>query len=68
MLEDGRSGVLVAPDDATVLASAVRPLLQDPGRARALGHAAHERLRTRFSLAGFAATMFAAFDAAAGTS
>jgi len=65
MLEDGRSGILVAPDDATALANAVRPLLQEPGRARALGEAAHERLRTRFSLAGFAATMFAAFDAAA---
>jgi glycosyltransferase involved in cell wall biosynthesis len=65
MLEDGRSGLLVAPDDAALLADAVGGLLRDPSRARALGDAAHERLRTRFSLAGFAATMFAAFDGAA---
>jgi glycosyltransferase involved in cell wall biosynthesis len=62
MLEDQRSGRLVPPDDADALAAAVQPLLEDPARARALGEAAHERLCTRFSLAGFAATMFGAFD------
>jgi hypothetical protein len=66
MLEHDRSGVLVAPDDPGALAAAVGELLEAPQRARALGAAAHERLRTRFSLAGFAAEMFAAFDEAAG--
>jgi glycosyltransferase involved in cell wall biosynthesis len=65
MLEDDRSGVLMPPDDAAALATAVQRLLDDPERARRLGAAAHERLRTRFSLDGFAAEMFAAFDAAA---
>jgi glycosyltransferase involved in cell wall biosynthesis len=64
MLEHDRSGVLVPADDAAALAAAVQALLDDPERARRLGAAAHERLRTRFSLDGFAAEMFAAFDAA----
>jgi glycosyltransferase involved in cell wall biosynthesis len=65
MLEDGVSGCLVPPDDPGALAAAVGGLLGDPDRAKALGEAAEARLRTRFSLAGFAAEMFAAFDAAA---
>lgn len=64
MLEHERSGLLVPADDAAALGAAVRALLDDPERARRLGEAANERLRTRFSLAGFAATMFAAFDEA----
>jgi glycosyltransferase involved in cell wall biosynthesis len=62
MLEHERSGLLVPPDDARALATAVHALLAAPARARALGQAANERLRTRFSLPGFAAEMFAAFD------
>lgn len=65
MLEHDRSGLLVPPDDAAALAAAVQSLLADPARARRLGEAAHERLRTRFSLERFAAEMFAAFDEAA---
>jgi glycosyltransferase involved in cell wall biosynthesis len=64
MLEHERSGLLVPPDDAAALAGAVHALLAAPERARALGQAANERLRTRFSLAGFAAEMFTAFDEA----
>jgi len=64
MLEHERNGILVPPDDPAALATAVQALLDDPARARRLGDAAHERLRTRFSLQGFAAEMFAAFDAA----
>jgi hypothetical protein len=47
------------------LATSVHALLAAPERARALGQAANQRLRTRFSLAGFADAMFAAFDDAA---
>jgi glycosyltransferase involved in cell wall biosynthesis len=65
MLEDQRSGLLVPPDDADALAAGVESLLADPARARLLGQAAHDRLRTRFSLDGFAAEMFTAFDQAA---
>ena len=65
MLEDGVSGLLVAsPDDAPGFAAAIAGLLADDPRRRRIGEAAHARLVTRFSLDGFAATMFGAFDEA----
>jgi glycosyltransferase involved in cell wall biosynthesis len=63
MLEDGTSGLLVAsPDDVAGFARAITDLLTDDARRAHVGAAAHTRLRTRFSLDGFAATMFGAFD------
>ena len=62
MLVDGVSGRLVPPDDPNGLASAVIELLRDGPRRREIGDAALARLTERFSLAGFAATMFGAFD------
>jgi glycosyltransferase involved in cell wall biosynthesis len=62
MLEDGVSGCLVPPGDAPALAAAIAALLRDPARRTRLGAGARERLVTRFSLEGFAAGMFAAFD------
>jgi glycosyltransferase involved in cell wall biosynthesis len=64
MLVDGESGVLVPPDDVDALASAVLGLLRDRDRRARIGAAAYARLTTAFSLDGFAAGMFAAFDAA----
>jgi glycosyltransferase involved in cell wall biosynthesis len=64
MLVDGVSGRLVPPNDAQALAAAVSDLLHDAARRARMGAAAHERLTTAFSLDGFAATMFGAFDAA----
>lgn len=43
VLEDGREGILVPPNDQAALARAVVTLLKDPDRARSLGHAARER-------------------------
>jgi glycosyltransferase involved in cell wall biosynthesis len=64
MLVDGVSGRLVPPNEPASLADAVIALLRDDaGRAR-MGAAAYQRLTTEFSLDGFAATMFGAFDAA----
>ena len=62
MLEDGVSGLLVPPDDPPALSAAIVGLLRDPARRARMGAAARDRLTTRFSLAGFAAAMFAAFD------
>ena len=48
-IEDGRSGVLVDdPRDLAEYGAAVRGLLEDAGRAQALGIAARDRVRTRF--------------------
>jgi glycosyltransferase involved in cell wall biosynthesis len=64
MLVDGESGLLVPSDDAAALARTLVSLLRDPAARARLGAAAHERLVTRFSLAGFAARMFGIFDQA----
>lgn len=43
-IDDGVDGVLVPPGDPAALASAVRGLLADPGRARRMGEAARVRV------------------------
>jgi glycosyltransferase involved in cell wall biosynthesis len=65
MLEDGVSGLLFPSGDAGALAKALVELLERPARRAQVGAAAGARLASRFSLAGFAAAMFAAFDDAA---
>src|SRR6185295_16018846 len=64
MLVDGESGLLVPPADAGALARALLELLQDRQRRQRLGAGAYQRLTNVFSLAGFAAGMFTAFDEA----
>jgi N-acetyl-alpha-D-glucosaminyl L-malate synthase BshA len=49
VVEDGVSGVLVDSDEPGVLAAAVEELLREPVRRAALGAAARERSRARFS-------------------
>jgi glycosyltransferase involved in cell wall biosynthesis len=51
---DGETGLLVRPDDPTVLAEAVNALLDDPTRAAALGEAGRARARAEFSVARMA--------------
>lgn len=48
ILDDGRTGLLVAPRDSSALAGAIVSLIRDPVRARALGEAGRARVRTRF--------------------
>ena len=50
IVEDGTSGVLVPPRDATALASALSDLLADPARADALAEAGREAALEFFSL------------------
>ena len=53
-IEDGVSGVLVAPQDPPALARAVKALLEDPARARSIGEQARARVVGRFSRAASA--------------
>jgi glycosyltransferase involved in cell wall biosynthesis len=48
-VEDGRTGLLVPPGDASALAAALLRLLRDPGLAAHLGQAARHRYQERFT-------------------
>jgi glycosyltransferase involved in cell wall biosynthesis len=50
MVDDGRSGLLVPPDDPGALAAALRKALTDAVLRRDLGSAARERVLARFDL------------------
>ena len=51
LIENGVSGLLVPPGDADALAEAVKTLLQDPDRMRAMGIVARRQVENRFSIA-----------------
>ena len=50
VIEDGRTGLLVTPGQATELAAALRTLLSDEGRRSALGAAARENAVREFDV------------------
>jgi glycosyltransferase involved in cell wall biosynthesis len=52
LIEDGRTGLLVPPDDKVALATALRRLLRDEGLRARLGAAAKAAARERFGLRG----------------
>ena len=49
VVEHGRSGLLVAPEDPAALAAALDELAVDPALRRRMGDAAHARVRSAFS-------------------
>jgi glycosyltransferase involved in cell wall biosynthesis len=49
LVRHGSDGFLVPPDDPASLAAALRALVDDPARARAMGKAARERALTDFA-------------------
>ena len=49
LIEDGVTGVLVAPDDETSLTAALARLISDPGLRARLGEAGFRRVRDKFS-------------------
>jgi glycosyltransferase involved in cell wall biosynthesis len=58
LIEDGRTGVLVAQDQAAELATAIERLVLNPERAYALGSAARDEVARRYSFE----RMVAAFE------
>lgn len=58
LVEDGRTGLLVAPGDPDQLTAALRRLVQQPALAAALGSAARETVRRRYAFE----RMVAAFE------
>lgn len=48
MIDDGRTGLLVAPRDPGALAAAIVRLLRDPGFAARIGRAGHDLVHERF--------------------
>jgi glycosyltransferase involved in cell wall biosynthesis len=63
-LEHGVSGLAVAPGDASALADALRELLGDPQRARAMGAAGRESVASRFTPRHHVSALLAAFSSA----
>jgi alpha-maltose-1-phosphate synthase len=55
VVEDGQTGVLVEPGRPDDLAAAIRRLLEDPARGRAMGRAGRARVEAQFSWASVAA-------------
>jgi glycosyltransferase involved in cell wall biosynthesis len=49
LIEDGRTGVLVRPDDPVALADAIEALVLSPERGHALGTAARDEVTRRYS-------------------
>ena len=48
-VEDGRTGLLIPPDDVDSLAGALKDLLGDPARRREMGERAREIALRRFT-------------------
>jgi glycosyltransferase involved in cell wall biosynthesis len=57
IVEDGETGVLVAPGDAGALHHAIQRLLDDPGERVRLGRNARRAVEARFSLDVYASTL-----------
>ena len=54
VVEDGKTGVLVEPGHPDALVAAIRALLEDPARGRAMGRAGRRRVEGHFSWASVA--------------
>jgi glycosyltransferase involved in cell wall biosynthesis len=50
VVEDGVTGLLVPPDDATALTTAIRTLVDDPARRAAMGAAGRARAAAEFTV------------------
>jgi hypothetical protein len=68
LIEDGRSGLLVAAGDASALADAIERLQREPALAQAIGAQARRRVESAFSLKRSVDALLAAWDETAAAS
>jgi len=61
---DGKTGILVPPDDHVAMARAIEVLARDPARRAALGRAGRERALERYSLEACANGVLAVYEQA----
>lgn len=64
VVEHGRTGLLVPPAEPLRLADALRKLLQEPARARAMGEAGREAARQRYRWGALAERLERVYEAA----
>ena len=57
LIDDGRTGILVAPDDATALSEAIRGVLTDQKRKSSLCEAARACVEQRFMVSRLVSDM-----------
>jgi starch synthase len=62
VVADGRTGLLVPPDDSQALADGLRRVLNDRELAERLGDAGYEQARTKFAAQKNAADTVAVYD------
>jgi glycosyltransferase involved in cell wall biosynthesis len=62
MIEDGRTGLLVPPHDATALANAITRVLTDHPLADMLARAGHDMVHERFSVQAMARAVSAIYE------
>ena len=63
IVEDGVSGVLVEPEDASGLAGGIGGMLDDAARRKSLGEAGRQRVKARFGLAAMVEGGAAVYEA-----
>jgi starch synthase len=67
VVADGRTGLLIEPDDPAALAGAINALIADPARAAAMGQRGRQRAATEFSWATVAEQTVRLYAQLAGT-
>lgn len=62
LIDHGKTGFLVPPEDAKALADSMRELITDPERARRMGERGRERIRAEFSIHDIVAQLVARIE------